>query len=258
MATETVENYLKAIYTLCRESPTAEAGIARLGAMLDVTKGTATSMVKRLSGFGLVKAERYGGVTLTAKGTRAALDVLRRHRLVETFLVETLRFDWSEVHIEAERLEHALSPRLLERLDEFLGHPATDPHGDPIPDASGKVREPGGTPLADFVPGDTARVVRIADQDPAFLRFVAESGLKPGARVAVRAVHEQADAIRVEPIGGDSVTLSRAAARKVLASRLGPDRPGLCPGGVVSADDAGARNCLPPGGGKSVPGHRPA
>jgi len=217
MATETVEDYLKALCTLCRESPTGEAGVVRLAAAMGVTKGSATSMVRKLCDARLAKAKRYGGVTLTAKGTRAAVDVLRRHRIIETFLVQTLKLDWAEVHEEAERLEHALSPRILQRLDEFLGHPAADPHGDPIPDATGNVREPGGRPLSDHAVGAKVRIVRIADQDPAFLTFVAEHGLKPGARATVVGVSEQADSITVQASGHPEVALSRSAAAKVQA-----------------------------------------
>ena len=219
MASETVENYLKAIRSLSEESPTGEATVTRIAALVGVTAGTATTMVKKLAVAKLVKAERYGGVTLTAKGTKAALDVLRRHRLIETFLVQTLKFDWSEVHEEAERLEHALSPRLLDRLDEFLGRPVLDPHGDPIPDAMGKVPGSIALPLASYQPGDSARIVRIADQDAAFLRFIAESKLKPGTSVKVCGVNAQADSIQVQPSGGAMVTLSLSAAKKVLAER---------------------------------------
>jgi DtxR family Mn-dependent transcriptional regulator len=138
MATEAVENYLKAILTLCEESPTGEAAISRIAAVVGVTPSTATTMVRKLAAAKLAKYQKYGAVALTAKGSRTALDVLRRHRIVEQFLVEVVGLDWSEVHAEAERLEHAISPRLLDRLDEMLGRPKHDPHGDPIPDSSGR------------------------------------------------------------------------------------------------------------------------
>ena len=216
MATETVENYLKAIFTLCNESPTHEAGIVRIAAMLGVTKGTATSMVKKLAAAKLVKAERYGGVTLSAKGRRAALDVLRRHRLIETFLVQTLKLDWAEVHEDAERLEHALSPRLLDRLDEFLGHPTIDPHGDPIPDSHGRTSERRGAPLSSFPRGSDVRVTRVTDQDAAFLSFVATHGLKPGARASVLAVDQSAQSISVQARGHEPVVMALAAAAEIL------------------------------------------
>lgn len=216
MGTEAVENYLKAMYTLCSESPTGEAGVVRLAAMLGVTKGSVTSMVRKLAESRLVRAERYGGVVLTAKGTRAALDVLRRHRLIETFLVQTLKLDWADVHEEAERLEHALSPKILERLEEFLGHPAADPHGDPIPDAAGTIHEQGGSPLSGCAAGSRVRIVRIADQRRAFLTFIAQHGLKPGARATVVSASTEADSLMVQAGGHAAVAMSKAAAGKVM------------------------------------------
>lgn len=216
MATETVENYLKAIMVLAAESPTSEATVSRIAALVGVTRGTATSMVKKLTTGGLAKAQRYGGVTLTAAGRRAAADVLRRHRLIETFLVRTLKFDWSEVHDEAERLEHAVSPRLLERLDEFLGHPAIDPHGDPIPGPAGAVLEKAGTPLSACRAGAEVRITRVIDQSAEFLRFMAGHGLKPAAKARVVMVHPAAQSIEVEPHGRARVVLALAAAEKIL------------------------------------------
>jgi len=221
MVTETVENYLKAIHTLCGESPNGETGVARLAAMLGVTKGTATSMVKRLAGSRLVNAQRYGGVALTARGARAALDILRRHRIVETFLVQTLGLDWSVVHPEAERLEHAISPAVLAALDSHLGHPAIDPHGDPIPDAHGRMRVPGGEPLSTFPAGSRVRISRVTDQDAAFLSFVARHGLKPGAAATVAAVDPVAQSLSVQAPGHSPVTMALPAAAKLLCRLAG-------------------------------------
>lgn len=219
MPSATVEDYTKAIYALQRESAAGEATVVRLAATLGVTKGTVTAMVKKLRGAGLANAERYGGITLTAKGTRLAVDVIRRHRLIEVFLVEVLRFDWSEVHDEAERLEHAMSPRLLDRLDEFLGRPAIDPHGDPIPDARGKIARLPEFPLRDFAKGEKGVVSRVSDQDPAFLEFAGRHGLRPGTRVSVVEVLPEAESIRVRPSGAKPVSLSFAAAGKILLRR---------------------------------------
>lgn len=216
MASETVENYLKAIMTLAAESPNREATISRIAAVVGVTRGTATSMVKKLGAAKLVKAERYGGVMLTARGSRAAADVLRRHRLIETFLVRTLKFDWSEVHEEAERLEHAVSPRLLARLDEFLGYPESDPHGDPIPGPAGALLESSGKPLSACAAGTETRVIRVIDQSAEFLRFMADHGLVPDARVTVVAVHPAAQSIEVEPRGRARLVLAFAAAKKII------------------------------------------
>ncbi len=216
MVTATAENYLKAIYTVCNESPAHEAGIARIAAVLGVTKGSATSMVKKLAAAKLVRAKRYGGITLSAAGRKAALDVLRRHRLIETFLVQTLKFDWSEVHDDAERLEHALSPRLLDRLDEFLGRPTFDPHGDPIPDSEGNTKEHRSEPLSSFPRGSKARVTRVADQGRPFLSFVAAHGLKPGATAAVLAIDHNAQSISVQALGHEPVVMALAAAAQIL------------------------------------------
>lgn len=222
MATEAVENYLKALYTLTRESPTGEAGMKALATLVGVTTGTATTMVKRLAAGKLARYERFGGVRLTAKGQAAAVDILRRHRLIETFLVQTLKLDWSVVHNEAERLEHAVSPRVLEALDRHLGHPSHDPHGDPIPSAEGRVREPGGRPLSEFAAGARLRVVRIADQDAGFLTFVAGRGLRPGATVDIRAVDHAAQTISAQPKGREPVALALAAAEKIWCDSIGP------------------------------------
>ena len=160
MATSTVEDYVKAIYLLQQDAPTGEATVAGLAATLGVTKGSVTAMVRKLRDAKLANAQRYGGITLTAKGRRLAIDMIRRHRLIEVFLVETLGFDWSEVHVEAERLEHALSAKVIDRLDAFLGRPTIDPHGDPIPDADGRLESCGGTPLSDLARGARGVVAR--------------------------------------------------------------------------------------------------
>lgn len=227
MATETVENYLKAIMTLSAESPTGEAALSRLAALVGVTRGTATSMVRKLAAARLATAERYGGISLTSRGRRAAADVLRRHRLIETFLVRTLHFDWSEVHDEAERLEHAVSPRLLERLDALLGHPETDPHGDPIPDADGAMPRAAGRRLSECRPGAQVRLVRVVDQSSEFLRYMARHGLTPNARARVRAVHAAAQSIEVVPQGRPPIVLGLAAAARILVEpAVSPPRRG--------------------------------
>jgi DtxR family Mn-dependent transcriptional regulator len=220
LATETVENYLKAIFTLCRESPTGEAGMSRIAAAVGVTTGTATSMVKKLGAAKLARYERFGGVSLTAKGTRAAVDILRRHRLVETFLVETLRLDWSVVHQEAERLEHALSPVVIEALDRHLGHPAFDPHGDPIPRADGSLLAPGGQPLHQFPAGSRLRVVRITDQGAAFLKFIGQHALRPGCQILLARTDHDAQALLVQATDADPVSIAFRAAEKIRCERV--------------------------------------
>ena len=140
MASSTVENYLKAALLYEQDND----GIVPMGALVEalgVVPGTVTTMVKAMTTQGLIQHEARQGVRLTPVGRTLALGVLRKHRLVETFLVQTLKMDWSEVHEEAEALEHAVSERVLERIDEFLGRPQTDPHGDPIPDAEGRIAD---------------------------------------------------------------------------------------------------------------------
>ena len=143
MASSTVEDYLKQIYLMQpTPSPAELVSMGKLATAMGVVPGTATSMIKALADSGLVQYEPRGGVRLTHGGEQLALHVLRRHRLVELFLVKVLGLDWSEVHAEAEELEHAVSDKVLNKIDAYLGHPSVDPHGDPIPSAKGKVAEP--------------------------------------------------------------------------------------------------------------------
>lgn len=216
MATETAENYLKAIYTLARESATGEAAMSRIAAAVGVATGTATAMVKKLRAARLVRHERFGGVSLTPRGERAALDILRRHRLVETFLVRTLKLDWSLVHAEAERLEHAVSPLVLDALDRHLGRPAFDPHGDPIPRADGGLAQPELAPLSACGAGVSVRLGRVLDQREEVLRFLHRHGLEIGARLTVAAVELGAGTMLVRAERGEAVPLSLAAAGRLL------------------------------------------
>src|SRR5215510_9393285 len=143
LPSSTVENYLKAIYLGTHAPPGAEPRLMAMGqlaAALGITPGTATTMVKTLAESGLVKYEPYAGVALTRAGRRLAGLVLRRHRLVELFLVQVMGFRWDEVHEEAEQLEHVVSDRLIDRMDDMLGRPGVDPHGDPIPDSKGVMK----------------------------------------------------------------------------------------------------------------------
>jgi DtxR family Mn-dependent transcriptional regulator len=217
MATPTVENYLKVIEALCRESGNGQATVAGIAASLGVTKGSVSTMVRKLGGSGHVLSEPYGGIRLSARGRKMACDVLRRHRLVELFLVDVVGLDWSEVHAEAERLEHAISPRLLDRIDEMLGRPKYDPHGDPIPDASGQSERTHLVPLSACGAGDKVIIGRISDQASDFLKFVDRTGLRPGAAVMVERVDPLAGAIVLKPKGHPSVTVSYSVAAKVLA-----------------------------------------
>lgn len=224
MASRTVEDYLKQLYLLQQQSSEQLVAMGKLAALMGVVPGTATSMVKALADSGLVSYEPRGGVRLTAGGEQLALHVLRRHRLVELFLVKVLDLDWSVVHEEAEELEHAISDRVLERIDQVLGHPSVDPHGDPIPTAKGVVPDATLHSLSDAAVGQTLRVARVIDQEPDFLQFVERCGLTPGIALMVENREPQADAVSVR-IGKTRITLGMAAAQKILVEPAS-DSPG--------------------------------
>lgn len=223
LPSSTVENYLKAIY-LAESALDVEALVpmGQLAAALDVVPGTATTMVKALAESGLVRYEPYAGVRLTPAGTKLAALVLRRHRLVELFLVQVMGMSWAEVHDEAEHLEHAVSDRLIERMDEMLGHPSVDPHGDPIPTADGGVAERRYESLLECRVGVPLSVARVADQDAAFLRFIEERHMKPGQAIEVVERDPSADAVVLRTDGTRMVTLGSRAASKVLVDGQPP------------------------------------
>lgn len=218
LPSSTVENYLKAIFQaqlhLPRKADLVPMG--QLAAALGVVPGTATTMVKALAESGLVKYEPYAGVRLTPSGERLAALVVRRHRLIELFLVEVMGMSWTEVHDEAEHLEHAASDRLIERMDEMLGHPAADPHGDPIPDPEGVLER---RPLDNLMTcplNVPVTVTRVTDQDPDFLRFVERRDLKPGEVVEVEERDSAADSVRIRGRNARAITIGTRAASKVL------------------------------------------
>ena len=216
LPSQTVENYLKTIHLA--QSASTEGALVPMGQLasaLGVVPGTATTMVKALSESGLVHYEPYMGVRLTPAGEKLASLVLRRHRLVELFLVKILGMDWTEVHDEAERLEHAVSERLIDRIDEMLGRPAVDPHGDPIPTAEGTIAPTGGFDLLEAPMATPLRVTRVIDQDAEFLRFAERCRLVPGSRVEIQARDASADSVELVA-GGHHTTIGARAAAKVL------------------------------------------
>jgi DtxR family Mn-dependent transcriptional regulator len=218
MPTSTVENYLKAI--LVRSSDAgAVVSTGALAEALGVTPGTITTMVKSMASRGLLEHQPREGVRLTPEGRALALAVVRKHRLVETFLVQTLKMDWKEVHEEAEALEHAISDRVLLRIDALLGHPATDPHGDPIPSRKSPALERGkGVTLATCELQRPLRVERILDQSRLFLDFIQRTGLKPGSRVCVRERDLASGVVRCELKAGEAMLgLPEAAKIEVQA-----------------------------------------
>jgi DtxR family Mn-dependent transcriptional regulator len=172
-------------------------------------------MIKTLHAAGLVDYEPRLGTRLTERGMTLALHVLRRHRLVELFLVQTLGMSWSEIHDEAEELEHAISERLLERIDRKLGYPTVDPHGDPIPSAGGEVSDRSLLPLSEAKPGIALVIGRIADQREEFLQFAEGKGLVPGETVCLTARDEIAGVIDLEVENGETVSVGMVAAGKI-------------------------------------------
>ncbi len=218
LPSSTVENYLKAIYLGQSALPT-DARLVSMGQVasaLGVTPGTATTMVKALAESGLAEYEPYSGVRLTAAGEKLAGLVLRRHRLVESCLVQVMGMSWAEVHDEAEQLEHVVSERLIERIDEMLGRPTHDPHGDPIPSADGAIVAGEHDNLLTCPIGIPLRVTRIADQHPTFLRCIEQNELKPGQRVEVEARDPAADSVRLVAPNRREITIGMRAASKLL------------------------------------------
>lgn len=219
MASVTAENYLKHILLLSEETD----GLVSMGALaasLEVVPGTVTTMVKSLAADRLVEHQPRYGVRLTDKGRRLALGVIRRHRLVETFLVNVLKMDWASVHSEAEQLEHAISDDVLDRLDALLGRPTTDPHGDPIPSAQGKLNSQVYATLATCVVAKPLRVVRVTEQSTEFLQFAEQNGLLPGATVRVVDRNLAAGLVTLKKTAGQSPALSLAAAGKILVEPI--------------------------------------
>ena len=217
MASSTVENYLKEILVVTLEHEITKVPMGQVAKVLEVTPGTATSMAKSLERDGWVVYYPRIGVSLTRKGRKLAMNMLRRHRLLETFLVETLGLDWGEIHAEAEELEHAISEKVLEKLDDFLGRPRFDPHGDPIPSKGGVIQRIASKPLSDFAVKEEVRIESIIDQDKKFLKFARKAKLVPGQVFMIVGKEDCADAITLKTAKGQSVNLGFRSAEKVLA-----------------------------------------
>ncbi len=222
MATSTVENYIKKIYTLQFEQ--GEGGIVGMGELassLEITPGTATTMVKYLAKTGLVGYVPRVGVELTEEGKQLALLVLRRHRLVELFLVKVLGMNWHEIHNEAEALEHVISDRVLEKIDVLLEHPKLDPHGDPIPSALGAIAKRDLTPLDQCQQGDVVCIGRIEDQEESFLQYLENNDLVPGTTISIKTIDEHAGVISIVFESGVERQLGDDAASKILVEISG-------------------------------------
>jgi DtxR family Mn-dependent transcriptional regulator len=218
---QTVENYLKAIF---QAQMMLETGglvpMGQLATSLGVVPGTATTMVKALADSGLAHYEPYVGVRLTPAGEKLAALVLRRHRLIELFLVNVMGMSWTEVHDEAENLEHAVSDRLIDRIDEMLGRPAVDPHGDPIPGPEGNVPVTEYDSLLTCPVGAPVTISRVSDQDRAFLQFAERHELRPGDVVRVEERSAEGDSVQLRGRGERRFTIGARAASKVLVQAV--------------------------------------
>jgi DtxR family Mn-dependent transcriptional regulator len=217
VASLTIENYIKAIYQICSTQNKSVATTGELAQALSVQPSTVTSMLKTLSEAGLVRYTPYEGVSLTESGRLLAMRVLRRHRLLELFLVRTLALSWDEVHDEAEELEHAVSDYLIDRIDAYLGYPQQDPHGDPIPKPDGSIRYPNSFPLSQWNMSQPFLLVRVLDQTPEFLRYLSGLGIRPGVTGQIVSRTDPAGVLVVS-IAGTQTPLATDAAAKLLVA----------------------------------------
>jgi DtxR family Mn-dependent transcriptional regulator len=218
---EAIEDFLKAVYMLQQEHDRVQT--SALAEALDISAPSITEMAKKLAKANLVIHEPYRGIRLTPEGERVALEIVRHHRLLELFLVRALGYTWDEVHEEAERLEHAVSGRLAERIAEYLGNPLYDPHGDPIPSVEGDVYPRALTPLTEWPREKKGRVERLRDQSPDMLRYLAQKGLVIGAQVEVVA-SDPFDGPLTLVVEGREQVIGQNAAQYVLVAAHEPYR----------------------------------
>jgi len=215
VTTSTVEDYLKCIYQ-AQQGTTGLVSTGHIATTLRVAPGTVTAMMKTLAESGLTAYEPYSGVRLTTAGVKLAAHVLRRHRVVELFLVEIMGMNWSEVHGDAELLEHAVSDQLLDRMDEMLGRPDVDPHGDPIPTPRGVMKAKEYPSLLECPLQSQVKVARVTDQATAFLRLLERQGIMPGNLIEVESREEAADTVLIRGEGRKSFSLGFRPASTIL------------------------------------------
>jgi DtxR family Mn-dependent transcriptional regulator len=216
MLSFTEENYLKTIYHLSEDGAKA----VLTNAIAEVTKTKAasvTDMIKKLSAKNFISYEKYYGVKITSQGKTEALQVIRKHRLWETFLVEKLQFDWDEVHDIAEQLEHIQSPLLIQKLDAFLGYPSKDPHGEPIPDKFGKINIQEQIELHTLKPGYQGTILAVKDSDSSLLKYLNKIGAKPGKKIKIIDKEEFDESLEVE-IGSKRITISKVVAENIFVT----------------------------------------
>jgi DtxR family Mn-dependent transcriptional regulator len=218
VASLTIENYVKAIYQLTAQVNAETASTGSLAAVLRVSPSTVTCMLKTLRDSELAEHRPYGGVRLTDQGEKLALRVLRRHRLIELFLAQTLQLSWDEVHEEAEHLEHAVSELLVDRIDAYLQYPELDPHGDPIPKSDGSVATATYQSANDCQPGQPLTLCRVLDQSSEFLRFLSDAGLELGVTFEIVRRDRAAGTITVTTAQRETTLSSEAASRLMIQS----------------------------------------
>jgi len=216
--TRSVEDYLKAIYHLSSQGGFATT--SDIAAMLEVAPPSVSGMMKRLSETGLIEHVPYRGVQLTHQGRHAALQMIRRHRILEVYLTQQLGYDWGDVHAEAEQLEHAVSDKLIDRMAGALGDPRYDPHGAPIPTAAGEIEEAELVTLADAAIGATVLLRQVGDENPARLRYLAEQGLTPGIRMTVVERQPFNGPITVRTAAGDTRVVGQELALLLLCAEV--------------------------------------
>ncbi|MBP7407566.1 MAG: metal-dependent transcriptional regulator [Flavobacteriales bacterium] len=207
MLTRSEEDHIKAVYALLQEDESAFT--KDIAERLRTKASSVTDMLKKLAEKKFLKHEPYYGVKLTVKGEAMALQLVRRHRLWETFLVERLGFGWDEVHEVAEQMEHVANDKLIDKLDEYLGHPHFDPHGDAIPDKLGKIRQRKTKRLDTCTPGETVRIAAVSETTDGLLRLLGAKGLRIGTTLAVQEVHTFDGSMDVKPKSGSAFSLSK-------------------------------------------------
>ena len=212
-----VGDYLKAIWEI---SGSGTASTKEVANRLSVSSASVTNMFGRLQEMGLVRYERYRGASLTRRGLVEALRLVRRHRLIETFLLEHLGYSWQDVHEEAERLEHAVSDKFTERLAKLLGHPDRDPHGDLIPATDGTFASERSKPLSETEAGQRVHIIRVSDESTSVLNHLGERGLIPGRILSVREVRSLDGVVTVEDEGGDEHPLGEALAHAIFVQAV--------------------------------------
>ncbi|MHA2788150.1 metal-dependent transcriptional regulator [Corynebacterium sp. S7] len=210
---ERSQDYIKVIWDITEYSD-QPASLGEIAQRMEQKTSTASEAIKRLGKLGLVSHEPYSGIQLTKEGTDLAIQIVRRHRLVETFLVTVLGYSWDEVHSDADLLEHAVSDRLLARIDAKLGQPAFDPHGDPIPTADGYYPEISTRALVKVAPGTTVTIAQVNDDDPELLRYLASHGLSLGSQLTVIAP-VTAGILQVENEQGEKIPLAETTLRSI-------------------------------------------